>query len=324
MEVSFVGSSIRIHTPAKLNLFLEVLAKRSDGFHEIETLMAAVRVYDTLYLQPDAGSQIDLTTNWATGASARAAFQGRAASLNRCDDLPEPKDNLVWKALDRLRQRAGVSAGLTVRLIKRIPAAAGMGGASSDAAAALLGANLIWQLGWNRRELAQVAAEIGSDVPFFLRDTPNGNHMAVCRGRGERIETLAGMPALHFVIVRPPAGLSTAEVYRSCQVPPAPVRVQDLVAALRCGDVRQVGSLIFNRLQTTAEQVSDWVQKTRHVFEHLDCLGHQMSGSGTSYFGICRHARHARRLLGKLRGAGFETAFHATTTMPPHVEERLA
>ncbi|MFV1965033.1 MAG: 4-(cytidine 5'-diphospho)-2-C-methyl-D-erythritol kinase [Pirellulaceae bacterium] len=321
MEVSFIGASVRIHTPAKLNLFLEVLAERSDGFHEIETLMAAVRVYDTLYIEREKGGRIQLTCRWAMGREATAVSRAGIAQSSLLGDLPEEKDNLVWRAVERLRQCAEVDAGVNVRLIKRIPAAAGLGGASSDAAAALAGANLVWRLGWSRCQLSEIAAEIGSDVPFFLHDAPQGAGMAVCRGRGERMEPLAGMPHLHFVIVRPPEGLSTAEVYRNCRPAERPMRAQRLVDALRRGISSEIGSGLFNRLQTTAAQRSVWVNKTRRIFDQIDCLGHQMSGSGTSYFAICRHARHARRLLAVVRAAGFEQAFRAeTTTMPPYIE----
>ena len=122
--------------------------------------------------------------------------------------MPEGPDNLVVRAVELVRRRAGVRRGAKLLLVKRIPAAAGLGGGSSDAAAALVAANEGWRLGRSRDELADWAAELGSDVPFFLAGGP-----AICRGRGERVEPVAGLGALDFVVVRPPEGLSTAAVY---------------------------------------------------------------------------------------------------------------
>jgi len=318
MEVSRIGSSVRIQTPAKLNLFLEVLARRDDGFHEIETLMTAVRICDTLYVSRSKQRQIHLTSGWATGVEASAVSRAGTRPTSALNRLPAERDNLVWKAVDRLRQRAGADEGATIRLIKRIPAAAGLGGASSDAAAALVAANHVWGLNWSHDELAEVAAEIGSDVAFFLHAPTHGADVAICRGRGEQIVPLAGIATMHFVIVCPPEGLSTAAVYRACRPAESPVSTQPLLSALRRGNPDAVGRCLFNRLQATAEELSSWVGKARRIFDQLGCQGHQMSGSGTSYFAICRHARHARRLLAVLRGAGFQRAFHAETATTPH------
>jgi 4-diphosphocytidyl-2-C-methyl-D-erythritol kinase len=133
--------------------------------------MIAVTIFDTLCFEPADSPDLNLTCRWGYGASARAAD-------GSFGDVPEGADNIVWRAVERVRQRAGVSGGASIELTKRIPAAAGLGGASSDAAAALVAANLGWQLGWSREELASLAAELGSDIPFFL-----GRGAAICRGR---------------------------------------------------------------------------------------------------------------------------------------------
>ena len=114
-------------------------------------------------------------------------------------------------------------------------------------------------------------------------------------------------------MVRPPAGLSTPDVYRQCQPATEPVRLEPLVRAARGGNLAEFGRLLHNRLQLAAEQLSPWVERTRREFGRLDFLGHQMSGSGTSYFGICRHARHAQRLAGLLRNANIGIVYCAAT-----------
>ncbi|MBM4094302.1 MAG: 4-(cytidine 5'-diphospho)-2-C-methyl-D-erythritol kinase, partial [Planctomycetes bacterium] len=172
----------------------------------------------------------------------------------------------------------------------------GLGGASTDAAAALVAANLGWRLGWSRAELAGIAAELGSDIPFFL-----GSGAALCRGRGERIEPVSLPASLPLVVVRPPEGLSTAQVYGRCRPAEDRAQAEPLVAALQRGRLDVAARHMFNRLQAAAEQLTPWVGRLRSAFSRLDCLGHQMSGSGTSYFGICRHARHARRVAARLR-----------------------
>jgi 4-diphosphocytidyl-2-C-methyl-D-erythritol kinase len=268
-------------------------------------------MFDTLYLSSSEDGKIRLTCQWALGVAAQTAALGLDVA-SPWDRLPAPEENLVVKALERLRLRAGVQAGARVRLVKRIPAAAGLGGASSDAAAALVGGNRLWGLGWSGSRLAEVAAEVGSDVPFFLRAEG-----AVCRGRGEQLERIGRWEPLHVGVVRPPVGLSTADVYRRCRASEVPRPVADLIAAAGRGRTTLVGRCLFNRLQPAAEQLSPWIAKLRTAFGHLDCCGHQMTGSGSSYFGVCRHARHARRVAGQLRAAGWQAVFQATTLSEP-------
>jgi 4-diphosphocytidyl-2-C-methyl-D-erythritol kinase len=194
-----------------------------------------------------------------------------------------------------------------MRLIKRIPSAAGLGGASSDAASALLAANRGWGLNWPRPRLMEVAADLGSDVGFFL-----GRGAALCRGRGERIEAIDGLPPLHVVAARPPTGLSTAAVYADCRPANSPRSVEPLLAALRAGNLRAAGAAMVNRLQAPAERLSPAAALLSREFAALDVEGCQMSGSGSSYFALCRSARHARRLGARLRVCGAATFVAAT------------
>jgi 4-diphosphocytidyl-2-C-methyl-D-erythritol kinase len=145
---------------------------------------------------------------------------------------------------------------------------------------------------------------LGSDVPFFL---VGGS--AVCRGRGERIETVAATGAWNFVVVRPPEGLATAAVYGACRSAQRPQNALPLVEALQRGDWKQVGRRLLNRLQPAAETLSPWVKRLREEFSQLDFLGHGISGSGTSYFGLCRHARHAWRSARRLEANGVGAVF---------------
>ena len=319
MHVRRTGSHVEVLTPAKLNLFLEVLARRTDGYHEIETLMAVVGIYDTLTFAALNEDAIELECRWAAGfaaqlSSRRAARQEAARRLrptsqidDEFGDLPTGPDNLAWKAVTLLRKHSGIKRGARIRLVKRIPAAAGLGGASSDAAAALVAANLGWNLGWPNARLADLAAELGSDVRFFLT-----SGVALCRGRGEKVEPLRSAP-LRVVVVRPPVGLSTPQVYRRCRPASAPASAQKVRQALECGNAAGVARGLVNRLQQPAAELTPWIERLKREFSRQDCLGHQMSGSGSSYFGICRHARHARRVASRLRARQAGTVYAAQT-----------
>ena len=295
MLVRTLPDRVEIQAPAKINLFLEVLAKRPDGYHEIETLMTRVGVFDTLAFAATDNPEILLSCRWASGQAAEPG------------DLPPPEKNIVFKAASLLQQRSGCSRGAAITLVKRIPSAAGLGGASSDAAATLVAANLAWQLGWNQERLMELAAELGSDVPFFL-----GGGSAVCRGRGERIER-TGPVHLQIVIVRPPVGLSTPQVYSRCQPTKRPASVEQLQGGLKRGDWNVVKTSLVNRLEEPASQLTPWIGRLRQEFEQAGCDIHQMSGSGSSYFGICRNGSHARCVAGRLRGRNVGMVLTTTT-----------
>jgi 4-diphosphocytidyl-2-C-methyl-D-erythritol kinase len=280
-----------VQAPAKLNLFFEVLARRNDGYHEIETLMCPIDLYDTLFFREEPDGRVQLQCQQV---SSHAGGNG-AHPL----ELPQPRDNLAVRAVDLLRQQAGVSAGASLRLVKRIPTSAGLGGGSSDAAAALVAANEGWQLGWSPSELAELGAQLGSDVPFFL-----SGGAAVCRGRGEKVAPMEEAVGLHFVVVRPAEGLSTAAVYAACRPAQTPRSVDAVRRAMARGDLAEVGRLLFNRLEPAAEGLSPRIGRLKNEFARLDFLGHGMSGSGTSCFGLCRHGRHARRLARCLAAGG--------------------
>jgi 4-diphosphocytidyl-2-C-methyl-D-erythritol kinase len=298
MILTPVANGVEVSASAKLNLFLEVLARRPDGFHEIETLMVAIGISDRLRVEATTDGQVSLRCQIARGLQAYQSAEGRSDSL--IGDIPTGQGNLAAVAVERLREAAGVTPGARITLWKRIPAAAGLGGASSDAAAALAAANRVWQLKWDDQQLSDVAASVGSDIPFFLRSSA-----AICRGRGELIEDVPMHHRFYVVVVRPPAGLHTATVYRQCQPAQHPASVQPLLSALRLGDLAAAARHMNNGLQPAAMDLSPWIPKLRDAFDQVGCLGHQMSGSGTSYFGICHHRHHARRVAARLRSRGF-------------------
>jgi 4-diphosphocytidyl-2-C-methyl-D-erythritol kinase len=296
MYIHRPGTHVVVQAPAKLNLFFEVLGRRDDGYHEIETLMCPIDLYDTLYCREEPSGHLELTCESIHGAGPRNGPQSQP--------LPQGADNLAVKAIEVLRRRAGIDRGVRLRLVKRIPAAAGLGGGSSDAAAAIAAADQVWGLNWPLDRLADAAAEVGSDVPFFLFGGP-----AICRGRGERIESVASGGILHFVIVFPPVGLSTAAVYAACQPARSPRTVTSLVEACAQNKLNEIGRLLFNRLQPAAKTLSPWIERVERALVREDCPGHGMSGSGSSCFGVCRHAKHARWVARRLQADGLGRVF---------------
>src|SRR5262245_47408599 len=159
------GDAVLVRAPAKVNLFLEVLGKRADGYHDLESLMVAVSLYDSLEFRPAPNGNVRLWCNQPT--------------------LSSGPDNLVCRAADLLTRHVGYEGGASIHLWKRIPLTAGLAGGSTDAAATLVGLNRLWGLGLKWTDLARLGAELGSDVPFFF-STP----AAWCEGRGEIVTPL--------------------------------------------------------------------------------------------------------------------------------------
>jgi 4-diphosphocytidyl-2-C-methyl-D-erythritol kinase len=269
---------IHLRAPAKLNLYLRVLGRRPDGYHEIETLFERVDLADELTFEPQPNG-LTLTCTEPT--------------------LSCGEDNLVLKAARALQETTGVTLGAHIHLIKRIPVAAGLGGGSSDAAAALLGLNHLWELGLGRERLIELAAALGSDVPFFLSRSP----FAIGRGRGEWCEPVADAPSLAHVLVVPEERLSTREVYGgfSPLTDPAP-SITMIVHALRNGpDLPGLAKGLWNDLEPEAIRRCPVISRILLLLRELGCLGVCLSGSGPALFGLCGSAAQTQDVVERLR-----------------------
>jgi 4-diphosphocytidyl-2-C-methyl-D-erythritol kinase len=300
MRLCCQGPSLAVNTPAKLNLFLEVLGRRPDGYHELETVMVSIGLYDTLLLREDASQQTRLRCRLATPQRLAAQQQDSLAG----------EENLVLRAARLLRDQTGCERGVRIELTKRIPLQAGLGGGSSDAAATLVGLNRFWNLGLTSDQLHQLAARLGSDVNFFL-DSPRA---ALCSGRGEQIMPLPMRRRLHFVLVRPSCGLSTAEVFRHwLPSPPTPHSSAALVAAIDSRRLNAVSGLFFNDLQASACKLNGEIDRTLDDLRRAGADGAWMSGSGSTCFALCRTARLARTLAGRLRGRAGRYVYAVST-----------
>lgn len=273
------GSSVRVRTPAKVNLFLEVLRRRPDGYHDLATLMVTVGLYDTLEFRESASGEVRL----------------------ECDrfGLSTGPDNLVCRAARLLRDRLGVRQGVQVRLTKRIPMAAGLAGGSSDAAATLTGLNRLWRLGLGAQQLSALGAELGSDVSFFFHGPA-----AWCTGRGEVIEPMRLGRPLDLVLVCPEAGLSTAKVFQTLTPPEVPVDGAPVRRAAESGDIEGLGKRLFNRLEEPAMRLCPEVAGWRERLARLSPAGARMSGSGSTVFALANDAADAWRLSRALATEG--------------------
>ena len=306
MYVRKVGAAWEVFAPAKLNLYLEVLGRREDGFHEVETLMAPIRLYDRLqWRSSEANNEVGFTLVYdpSTSPDLRAA-------------APIDEKNLVSRAIELLARSAGIEPTGHITLTKRIPVQSGLGGGSSDAAAALVLANAAWRLNYSRARLTAIAAELGSDAPFFL-----AGQSAICRGRGERIESIKSLPKLDVVLVAPPAGLSTATMFNALDAQkPAWTdkfesrrKIDSLVSRLKSGSLSAAAQWMTNRFQAVAAPLCPRIEKLGTAFASCGCHAHLLTGSGSAYFGVMRSARHARRAVGTLRAANLGTVFASAT-----------
>jgi len=259
---------------AKVNLTLEVLGRRADGYHEIATVMQTIDLADRLTLED------------AEGLELRTTAPG----------VPSDSTNLALRAAAALREAAGIERGVRIGLDKRIPVAAGLGGGSTDAAAVLVGLNRLWRLRWPRERLDRVAVALGMDVPFFLR-----GGTALGTGRGEQLKAVSG-PGLALVLVNPGVGASTAEIYGRVTPPmySAGDHSRALLAALESRRRGHIAEHLYNGLEAAVGPIQRHIARMKAALLAAGALGAAMSGSGPTVFGLARSWEHARQLRARL------------------------
>ncbi len=280
---------MKLAAPAKTNLFLEVPRRRPDGFHDLDTVFVELDLADTLELDPLPAGDLALEV---------------VPLEDQAEAVPAGPDNLVWRAADALRRRAGrPDLGARLRLTKRIPAGGGLGGGSSDAAAALRGLDALWETHLGDAALAALAAELGSDVAFFLR-----GGLQRGSGRGERLEPLPLPPGpLDLVLLFPPFPCPTPAVYRALapHLPATPRDPAALLTALAAGDPAAVAGELFNRLEAPAFDLHpSLAELKRDLARRPGVLGALLSGSGSTLFALTDGGDAALRLGEELQGEG--------------------
>ena len=302
-----------VRVPAKINLQLSVGPLCDDGYHDLVTVFHAVSLFDEVTVAP-----AERTTVRVTGQDAAS--------------VPANRSNLAVRAVRALATslRRKAKSAVQIEIRKRIPIAAGLAGGSADAAATLIACNELWGAGLSQAELREVAAEVGSDVPFALL-----GGTAVGQGRGERLTPALVTGTYHWVLAFAVGGLSTPEVYAACDrlraaraaaveapavpaaageapaqrrdagpVAPAPALSTELMAALRSGDPAAVGPLLSNDLQAAAVSLRPDLRRALAEGRELGALGAIVSGSGPTCAFLAANARHARELAVGLTGAG--------------------
>jgi 4-diphosphocytidyl-2-C-methyl-D-erythritol kinase len=288
--------TVTIHAPAKLNLSLAVTERRADGYHDIESLMVPVTLHDTLHVTPTAEPGISLRVRWG-GKLARLApaFSG---------DVPAGPSNLVVRAAEALAREAGVDRGLEIDLLKQIPAGAGLGGGSSDAAALLQAAADAWQIDWPVERLAALGATLGSDIPWFFAGGP-----AVVSGRGDQVRQVEGIPPLPAVIVKPAVSLSTAAVYGECRPDASRRGDADLLAVAMRRGLRGTIPLLHNALESPARAVAPEVNRLLDDLRRAGGLHPMLTGSGSACFTLARTVVEARRVAARMEALGWPAVF---------------
>ncbi|MBU6238785.1 MAG: hypothetical protein KGQ51_13245 [Planctomycetes bacterium] len=329
------STALTCHVPCKVNLFLEVLGKRPDGYHDLDTIMLAVDWCDVLRIRAAKDSQIQLHVQFASD-DPRDGLAGptRFADDDPAWDIPSDERNLVVRALRRLRSELGAETGLEVELIKRIPAQAGLGGGSADTAAALVLGSLVWTGRLNWSLICEIAASLGSDLNFFLEGWSGQRWTARCAGRGEQIQPVPNAADQHIVIVHPPQGCSTAEIFRNLtdQFPQSAESTQasqfstrnsaEMLRALASGQNEHLGPLLYNRLDRVARQCNPWIDRTAKWFDRYKPLGHCLSGSGSARFCLCSNRQEAEKIGRELALLKESRVFVASSWHSPSIQEQ--
>ncbi len=302
MPPAFPQQSVIVRAPAKLNLSLELLRRREDGYHEIDTVMVPINCFDTILIRRANHDGIRIDTKWWPNEQAWLSELGDPESRSLLD-IPADSRNLIHRAItatsalanDPQRAPVGIPDGFEVRVRKRIPAGAGMGGASSDAAAAIRATAWLMGLSSQDPRLWQVAETIGSDVPFFLgdRNTQSGDRhrpptvlAARAQGRGEIITPVCLGKALRFIVIFPATALSTPLVYRHAKIPAAPQPSDGLLEAMKNGAPELIGHEMQNRLSEPAVVLSALVADLLRLMWRSGLPHCQLTGSGSACFSL--------------------------------------
>lgn len=265
--------------PAKINLSLDALFKRDDGYHEVKMVMTTVDLADRLELSELPRDTIMI--------SSQAGY------------MPLDEKNLAFQAARLVKDRYGVRQGVFITLDKKIPVAAGLAGGSSDAAATLRGLNRLWRLGVSERDLCLLGQEIGSDVPFCIR-----GGTALATGRGEVLRKLPSLPPGWVVLAKPPINVSTADVYGHLRVaqiekrPPTARLLQSIDERSWPGICANLG----NVLEDVTFRLYPEVQHLKESMHRLGAEGVLMSGSGPTVFGLVSKSSRLKRIYNGLRG----------------------
>jgi 4-diphosphocytidyl-2-C-methyl-D-erythritol kinase len=278
-----ISTDLRLRTNAKLNLFLRVLGRRPDGYHELESIFHTVALGDDLRVVATASGEVEIDMR----------LEGAVGSV------PRVEENLVSIAAQRLIDRGANNGGIAVEIVKRIPFGAGLGGGSGNAAGILVALNELWDMGLTLEDLHEVAGLVGSDVPYCL-----GGGTALATARGEKLTPLPTALSMTFVLGISHEPLSTRDVYEGWdgigtndELSSAPMAL-----ALGSGDLEEVARLLHNDLEPASFELRPELRGMKQAMEAAGALGVSMSGSGPTIFGIARDEEHGDQIAQRVRG----------------------
>lgn len=320
------SESIRIKCPAKFNLFLDLLGKRADGYHEISTVLCPISLWDAITIVNRHDGVIEL----------KLLLPQDADPSDPAWQIPADSSNLVVKAAERVRDALGRvevkkggdndrnsigPLGCTIELRKQIPAAAGLGGGSSNAAAVVIGCMQLWST-WNRTLADQVCQQLGSDVNFFL-GSPEGFGLMLASGRGEKTKLIPHQPALKMWFLHPPEGCSTRDVYAKVTQVGSLSKTEDFLATCQTGQESKIGAAMFNALQLPATQINGWINKQLELLAECGCLHRLMSGSGSSCFAITPMEGSFEQLKARANQIGVNRVYEVDAWYGQSIERQL-
>ncbi|MGL4878189.1 4-(cytidine 5'-diphospho)-2-C-methyl-D-erythritol kinase [Paraclostridium dentum] len=257
-------NSIDLKSRAKVNLSIDVLGKREDGYHLVEMIMQTIDLYDKLKITEIEENSILIKSN----------------SL----DIPSNEDNIMYKAVNLLKNQFNVEKGIEISIEKNIPVAAGMAGGSSNAAAVLVGLNKLWNLGLSENELKNIGLKLGADVPFCIT-----GGSALAEGIGEELTNIKGLPEdLNILVCKPNIFVSTKEVYQSLNMDKVKRRPKnkELIDALQKEDVKFISENMVNVLEEVTSLKYSEIGQIEDIMIKNKALGSMMSGSGPTVFGL--------------------------------------
>ncbi len=265
---------------AKINLVLNTLDKRPDGYHEVEMIMTTLELHDLIVIEES--DEISVDTN--------KFF------------LPTNKKNLAYKAAKLLKDEYKVAKGAKIFIEKNIPVAAGLAGGSADAAATLRGLNKLWELNLSLEELSKVGAKIGSDVPFCIY-----NQTAIATGRGEILKFIQSPPNIKVLLVKPKIGVSTKEVYSKLNLDDVQNKdINIMIDAIENGSINDIQKNLYNSLETVTLNLLPDVKDIKNILTKYGTEGVLMSGSGPTVYGLFVNEKHLKRVLGNFDKRKYE------------------
>lgn len=280
---------------AKINLTLDILGTREDGYHEVAMIMQEISLHDTLSM-----GKIN------QGISLTIAIEGQQGTL------PADESNLCWKAAALVQKEYNLQEGVEIHLTKRIPMAAGLAGGSADAAAVLKGMNHLFRLGMTEARLCELGARLGSDIPFCIM---GGTMLAT--GRGEVLTRLPRFPRLSVVLAKPPVGVSTAWAYKTYDAGydgPHPDN-EAMLAAIHEGDAHKAAGLLCNVLEGVTETEHPVIADYKRLMLEHGAMASMMSGSGPTVFGLVREKQQAWHLADILKKYDGEAGVFVAETL---------